>query len=60
VFDAAKLYGAVVTFGAYEKQVLNASTWPFNSKMIQELVASVAASMLIYGLKLVTGLSKFP
>jgi hypothetical protein len=39
-------------------QVLAASTWPFNPKIVKEVVASLAAPILIYGLKIAVGLSR--
>ena len=43
--------------GAYESQLLAASTWPFNPKIVKEVVASLVAPILIYGLKVALGLS---
>jgi hypothetical protein len=43
--------------GAYESQILAASTRPFNPKIVKELVASLVAPILIYGLKIAVGLS---
>jgi hypothetical protein len=55
--DAAGLYEPIVVLGAYESQLLAASTWPFNPKIVKELVASLVAPILIYGLKIAVGLS---
>jgi hypothetical protein len=55
--EAARLYEPIVVLGAYESQVLAASTWPFNAKIVKELVASLVAPILIYGLKIAIGLS---
>ena len=55
--DAARLYDPLVVFGTYERQVLEASTWPFNPKIVKQLVASAAAPILIYGIKFAAGLS---
>lgn len=55
--DAARLYEPLVVFGAYERQVLQASTWPFNPKIVKEVAASAIAPVLIYGLKVAVGLS---
>ncbi len=54
--DPAAAYQPVVMLGFYERQVLDASTWPFDPKIVKELVASVAAPVFIYGLKLAIGL----
>jgi hypothetical protein len=56
--EAAGLYEPIVVLGAYENQVLSASTWPFNPKIVKELVASLVAPILIYGLKIAMGLSR--
>lgn len=53
--EAARLYEPIVVLGAYESQVLAASTWPFNPKIVKELVASIVAPLLIYGLKIALG-----
>jgi len=55
--NVAGLYDPVVVFAAYESQVLAASTWPFNPKVVKELVASLVAPFLIYGLKIALGVS---
>ena len=55
--EAARLYEPVVVLGAYESQLLAASTWPFNPKIVKEVVASLIAPVLIYGLKVALGLS---
>ena len=44
--------------GAYERQILAASTWPFNPKIVKEVVASLVAPILLYGLKIALGLSR--
>lgn len=54
---AAKLYHPLVVFGTYERQVLEASTWPFNPKIVKEVAASLVAPILIYGIKVAIGLS---
>jgi hypothetical protein len=56
--EGAGLYEPIVVLGAYENQVLAASTWPFNPKIVKELVASLVAPVLIYGLKIAVGLSR--
>lgn len=55
--DAASLYDPLVVFGTYERQVLEASTWPFNPKIVKEVAASLVAPILIYGIKVAVGLS---
>ena len=57
VEDAARLYDPLVVFGTYERQVLEASTWPFNPQIVKQVAASVVAPILIYGIKVVVGLS---
>jgi len=55
--DAERLYEPLVVFGTYERQVLEASTWPFNPKIVKQVAASLVAPILIYGLKVAVGLS---
>ena len=55
--DAARLYEPLVVFGTYERQVLEASTWPFDPKIVKQVAASAAAPILIYGIKVAVGLS---
>jgi hypothetical protein len=55
--EPAGLYEPIVVLGAYERQILAASTWPFNPKIVKELVASLVAPIVIYGLKIAVGLS---
>jgi hypothetical protein len=53
--DVAGLYNPMVVLGAYESQVLAASTWPFNPKIVKEVTASLVAPFVIYGLKIAIG-----
>jgi hypothetical protein len=53
--DVAALYNPMVVLGAYESQVLAASTWPFNPKIVKEVLASLGAPFLIYGLRIAIG-----
>lgn len=53
--DVVALYGPMAVLGAYESQVLAASTWPFNPKIVKEVMASLVAPFLIYGLKIAIG-----
>jgi len=53
--DIAGLYNPLVVLSAYESQVLAASTWPFNPKIVKEVLASLVAPFLIYGLKIAIG-----
>jgi hypothetical protein len=48
-------YLAVVVLGAYERQVLDASTWPFNPAIVGRVFASAAAPLGVYALKLLFG-----
>jgi hypothetical protein len=52
------LYEPIVVLGAYERQILAASTWPFNPKIVKELVASLVAPIFIYALKIALGLAR--
>jgi hypothetical protein len=45
-------YLSVVVCGIYEKQVLDASTWPFNPTIVGRLFASAVAPLSVYALKL--------
>ena len=56
--EVASLYEPIVVLGAYESQVLAASTWPFNPKIVKEVVASLVAPILIYGVKIALGLAR--
>ena len=53
---AAKLYDRLVIFGTYERQVLEASTWPFDPKIVKQIAASLVAPVVIYGIKIAVGL----
>jgi hypothetical protein len=53
--DAVRLYEPMVVLGAYEARILAASTWPFNPKIVKEVMASLVAPFLIYGLKIAIG-----
>ncbi len=55
--EAVRLYHPLVVFATFERQVLEASTWPFNPKIVKEVGASVVAPVLIYGVKVAMGLS---
>lgn len=55
--EAARLYQPVVVLGTYERMVAQASTWPFNPKIVKQVAASLVAPILIYGLKVAMGLS---
>ena len=48
-------YLPVVVCGIYEKQVLAASTWPFNPSIVGRVFASAAAPLSVYVLKLAFG-----
>ena len=50
-------YLQVVVRGIYEKQVLDASTWPFNPTIVRQLLASTMAPLTVYVLKLAFGIS---
>ena len=56
--DVGLLYGPIAAVAAYENRVLAASTWPFNPKIVKELIASLVVPVLIYGLKIAIGLSR--
>jgi len=48
-------YLPVVVCGIYEKQVLAASTWPFNPTIVGRVFASAVAPLSVYVLKLAFG-----
>jgi hypothetical protein len=48
-------YLPVVVLGAYERQVLDASTWPFNPAIVGRVFASAVAPLGVYLLKLAFG-----
>ena len=48
-------YLPVVILGVYERQVLKASTWPFNLAIVGRVFASVVAPLAVYLLKLAFG-----
>ena len=51
-------YLPVVVLGAYERQVLDASTWPFNPRIVGRVFASAAAPLGVYLLKLAVGVGR--
>jgi len=51
-------YLPVVILGVYERQVLNASTWPFNLAIVGRVFASVGAPLVVYLLKLAFGVGR--
>jgi hypothetical protein len=53
-------YLPVVTLGAYERQVLDASTWPFNPTIVGRVFASAAAPLVVYLVKLAVGVAAGP
>ncbi|CAN5345325.1 hypothetical protein BH11PSE9_BH11PSE9_21190 [soil metagenome] len=48
-------YLPAVTLGIYERQVLDASTWPFDLAIVGRVFASVGAPLAVYLLKLAFG-----
>lgn len=58
--EALRLYQPLVVFGSFERQVLEASTWPFNPKIFKEVAAALVAPVMIYGAKVALGLSAQP
>jgi hypothetical protein len=52
------VYLPVVVLGVYERQVLNASTWPFNLAIVGRVIASVGAPLAVYLLKLAFGVGR--
>ena len=48
-------YLPAVVCGIYEKQVLDASTWPFNPVIVGRVLASAVAPLAVYVLKLAFG-----
>lgn len=55
VETAQRLYAPLAVFGTYEQHVRTASTWPYDIKVVQQLVASLVAPVLIYGVKIAAG-----
>jgi len=53
-------YLPVVILGLYERQVLNASTWPINLAIVGRVFASVGAPLAVYLLKLAFGVGGVP
>jgi hypothetical protein len=53
-------YFPVVVLGVYERQVLDASTWPFNPTIVGRVFASAAAPLGVYVLKLAFGVGGGP
>lgn len=53
-------YFPAVILGVYERQVLDASTWPFNLAIVGRVVASVGAPLAVYLLKLAFGVGGAP
>jgi hypothetical protein len=51
-------YLPVVVLGAYERQVLDAPTWPFNLAIVGRVFASVVAPLAVYALKLAFGVDR--
>ena len=51
-------YLPVVILGAYERQVLDAPTWPFNLALVGRVFASVVAPLAVYVLKLAFGVDR--
>jgi hypothetical protein len=51
-------YLPVVILGVYERQVLNASTWPFDLAIVGRVFASVGAPLAVYLLKLAFGVGR--
>lgn len=52
------VYLPVVILGAYEKQVLDAPTWPFDLAIVGRVLASVVAPLAVYALKLAFGVDR--
>jgi hypothetical protein len=52
---AQDAYLPVVVLGVYERQVLDASTWPFNPAIVGRVFASAGAPLGVYLLKLTFG-----
>jgi ABC-type multidrug transport system fused ATPase/permease subunit len=51
-----RLYPAIAVWGMYERQVLDAPTWPFNAGILGRLIASAIAPAIIYIIKIFSGL----
>ena len=57
---AQDAYLPVVVLGAYERQVLDAPTWPFNPTIVGRVLASAVAPLGVYVLKLAFGVGSAP
>ncbi len=55
---AENAYLHVVVLGTYERQVLDAPTWPFNPTIVGRVFASAAAPLGVYVLKLAFGVTE--
>ena len=53
-------YLPVVILGVYERQVLQASTWPFNLAIVGRVFASAVAPLAVYLVKLAFGVGGLP
>jgi uncharacterized integral membrane protein len=51
-----RLYPAVAAWGMYERQVQEASVWPFNAGIIRRLIASIIVPAIVYLIKILAGL----
>ena len=51
-----RLYASVAVWGLYERQVLEASTWPFNAGIVTRLAASTVAPAVVYIIKVLANL----
>jgi hypothetical protein len=51
-----RLYSAIAVWGLYERQVLEVPTWPFNASIMGRLIASTIVPVIIYTIKIFSGL----
>lgn len=51
-----RLYSAVAAWGVYERRVQEAREWPYNSSIIRRLLISVLSPVVVYIIKVLSGL----
>lgn len=54
--DINQLHSRFAAWSLYEEQVKNASTWPFNHKMVRQVLGSTLVPLGLYWLKLAGGM----
>jgi len=54
--DIKQLHSQFAAWSLYEEQVKNASTWPFNHRMVRQVLGSTLVPLGLYWLKLAGGM----